>query len=75
MENTDSNASNKKSNSCENTCSKHNQLRTINYSSYGMSYIAGTYFECVCKCDYCSAREKAFNDSMDAYTADYNKNG
>ena len=74
MENTESNASNSIS-SCENTCSKHNVLRTINYKSYGMSYITGDYQQCACNCDYCIMREKEFNDSMDAYYEDYKKNG
>lgn len=72
MENTKSNAS---ISSCENTCSKHNELRTINYKSYGMSYITGVYQQCACICDYCIMREKEFNDSMDAYYEDYKKNG
>ena len=74
MENTESNPSNSLS-SWENTCSKHYALCTINYKSYGMSYITGDYQECVCKCNYCIMREKEFNDSMNAYAEEYKKNG
>jgi len=72
MENTDSTPSNSFS-SCENTCSKHNGLRTITYQSYGTSYIAGMYQQCACKCNYCIMREKEFNDSMNAYAEEYKK--
>ena len=74
MENTDSTPSNSFS-SCENTCSKHNGLRTINYKSYGVSFIAGMYQQCECKCSYCIMIEKEFNDSMKAYDEEYTKNG
>lgn len=74
MENTDSTPSNSFS-SCENTCSKHNALRTINYQSYGVSFIAGIYQQCACNCNYCIMRETEFNDSMNAYAEDYKKNG
>ena len=74
MENTDSTPSNSFS-SCENTCSKHNALRTINYQSYGVSFIPGMYQQCECKCSYCIMRETEFNDSIKTYYEEYKKNG